>query len=168
MPYRDPRCVFVAESIAMADLVAGWLEGHDIRAEVMNRNTRGGFEGLSLVSPNGVSSNGIEVWVLDPEQAQRAVELLAEKEMQKIARTAAKEASGEPIDVVCEECGETATFPPAQRGTVQNCPHCGEYIDVGEDEDEEEGDADAAEEEDDAPPSDGVRLPPRVRPESDE
>jgi hypothetical protein len=36
-----------------------------------------------------------------------------------------------PVDVVCEECGQASTFPPAQRGTVQHCPHCSAYLDVG-------------------------------------
>jgi len=168
MSYRDPRCVYVAQSIGEADVVANYLEQNDIRAEVMNRNTRGGIDGLSLFSPSTVSVHGMEVWVIDPQQAPRAVQLLAENEMQRTTRTAARELTGEPIDVVCEECGEASTFPPAQRGSVQDCPHCGAYIDVGEDEDEEERGADAAEEEDEAPPSDGVRLPPGVRPESDE
>jgi hypothetical protein len=165
MPYRDPRCVYVAASIGEAEIVASYLGGHDIRAEVMNQNTRGGFEGLSLVSPNGVGANGIEVWVLDPGRVQQAIQLLAEQEMQKITRKAAKEASGEPIDVVCEDCGETTTFPPAERGTVQSCPHCGSYIDVGDEEMVEETEED---DEDDEPPSEGIQHPPGVQPESDE
>jgi hypothetical protein len=165
MPYRDPRCVYVAQSIGEADVVANYLEQNNIRAEVMNRNTRGGFEGLSLVSPNAVSVYGMEVWVLDPAQVQKAIQLLAEQEMLKITRKAAKEASGEPIDVVCEDCGETTTFPPAERGTVQSCPHCGEYIDVGDEEMDDESEDD---DEDDEPPSEGIQHPPGVRPESDE
>lgn len=37
------------------------------------------------------------------------------------------------VDVRCEECGKETKFPAAERGSVQNCPHCGAYVDVGED-----------------------------------
>ncbi len=40
--------------------------------------------------------------------------------------------AAQPINVVCEECDQLATFPAAQRGSVQQCPHCGDYVDVGE------------------------------------
>jgi DNA-directed RNA polymerase subunit RPC12/RpoP len=36
------------------------------------------------------------------------------------------------VNVVCEECGKSSTFPSVQRGAVQDCPHCGSYVDVGE------------------------------------
>lgn len=39
---------------------------------------------------------------------------------------------GVPIEVLCEECGERTSFPAAQRGSVQECPHCGTFLDVGE------------------------------------
>ena len=168
MPYRDPRCVFVAEKIGEADVVATWLGQHDIKAEVMDRNTRGGFEGLSMVTPNGVSSRGIEVWVIDPEQVPQAIQMLAEQEMQRTTRDAAQEASGEPIDVTCEDCGTTTTFPPTQRGSVQDCPNCAAYLDVGEEEELEMAEDDsAAEAEDESESPDGIRLPPHVRPDSD-
>jgi hypothetical protein len=38
------------------------------------------------------------------------------------------------VEAVCEECGKVATFPTAQRGSVQECPHCRAFIDVGEEE----------------------------------
>lgn len=34
------------------------------------------------------------------------------------------------VQVTCEECGKASSFPAAQRGTVQDCPHCGASVDV--------------------------------------
>jgi hypothetical protein len=33
-------------------------------------------------------------------------------------------------EVVCEEYGKRGSFPPDQRGSVQQCPHCKAYVDV--------------------------------------
>ena len=162
MAYRDPRCVMVADSIEQADIVAAFLGERDIRAQVMNRHTRGGLAGFSMFAHNGVSIDGMEVWVLDIEQAPIAIELLAEQEMKRTTRETAREISGEPVIVVCEDCGTEATFPPAQRGSVQECPNCSAYIDVGDDEEID------ATEDDDLPPSDGIQLPSQVRPAPDE
>ena len=46
MPYRDPRCVFVANDFGQADVVAGWLGGRGIPARVMNQATHGGLAAL--------------------------------------------------------------------------------------------------------------------------
>ena len=36
------------------------------------------------------------------------------------------------MEVVCEECGQTSSFPATQQGSLQDCPHCGASVDVGE------------------------------------
>ena len=36
-----------------------------------------------------------------------------------------------PVEMTCDECGERVSFPAEQRGTVQECPKCTAYIDVG-------------------------------------
>ncbi len=47
------------------------------------------------------------------------------------------------IPVQCEECGKTSMFPDTQEGTMQNCPTCDAYVDVGElDWDEDFGEPD--------------------------
>ena len=53
-------------------------------------------------------------------------------------------AAADTIEVTCDECGKRSKFPLAQKGSVQNCPHCHAYIDVGD-----EADADAWIEDDD-------------------
>jgi hypothetical protein len=129
MPYRDPRCVFVANDFGQADVVAGWLGGRGIAAQVMNQATHGG-----LVSPLLTGAVGVEVWVVDPAQAAEAVRLLGEHAVAQVAR----ELTGPPVEVVCEECGRASTFPARYRGTVQVCAHCAAYLDVGDPEASEE------------------------------
>jgi len=120
MLYRDPKCVFVANNVGQADIVAGWLEEHGFPAEVMTREMMGGL------GPALTAMTGIEVWIVDPAQAPEAIRVLGEHAVELVIKTQ----TGSPLEVVCEECGKTSTFPPQQRGSVQNCPHCSAYIDV--------------------------------------
>jgi hypothetical protein len=121
MPYRDPKCVFVASHFGQANIVASWLRGHGIPAEVMNRETTGG-----LGYPLAAGLAGVEVWVMDPAQVAEAIRLLGDHALELITQ----KPTGPPLEVVCEECGQTSTFPAEQRGSVQNCPHCSAYLDV--------------------------------------
>ncbi len=133
MYYRDPKCVFVeVESMARANLVAGWLAGHGIAAEVMNEMTYGGFEGLTAMLPGKLSLRGIEVWVTDPADADRARQLLAER----AAELEAKANRTGTVEAKCDECGTVSTFPAAEQGTIQDCPHCGAMLDVPDPDDE--------------------------------
>ena len=125
---RDPRCVFVANTMAHAVVTANWLNEQGIAAEVMDLMTLGGLEGLTAWAP-GISARGLEVWVLDASKAPEARRVLAEHAAAR-ARQAEEAKEGGDLEVVCEECGRTSVFPAAQRGTVQDCPHCGEYLDV--------------------------------------
>jgi hypothetical protein len=126
MIYRDPKCVLVANNPAEADIVAGWLSDQGVSAQVMNRATLGGLEGLTPFSPLGVGTAGLEVWVEDPAQAPEALRLLAEH----AAAREAKGQGGQPITVACDRCGARLTFAAAQRGSTQECEHCGAYVDV--------------------------------------
>ena len=59
---RDSKCVFVAANAAEAAVVANWLEHEGVPAQVMDRMTLGGLDGLNAWT--GVSARGIEVWAL--------------------------------------------------------------------------------------------------------
>jgi len=122
----DMICVCRAFDVAEADIVSAWLADQGINAHVTNRNPA-----MNLYVPSVVSPKGIEVCVVDPAQADRAKELLRvhadELELKKLA-----DPGGPDIEAVCEECGKASRFPFAQRGSVQTCPHCKQYIDVPE------------------------------------
>src|SRR5262249_4265530 len=150
MTNRARRCVFVAESLGLAEVVALWLTDQGIPAQVMDTATLGGLDGLSWITRTAVSARGIEVWVEDPDQIDQARLLLEQHSAALAAQAAARESASAPIDVVCEECGEPNTFPGNQSGKVENCTHCGAYIDVPA-----EGEDWAAAESEDAAGEDG-------------
>lgn len=77
-----------------------------------------------------------QVWV-ERTDIERAKPLLDDFERRAAdLRKAGAEtgAAGPPIEAICEECGGHASFPAAQRGSVQECPHCGAFLDVGSEE----------------------------------
>jgi hypothetical protein len=75
-----------------------------------------------------------QVWVerVDIERAKPVLDEFERRSNELRHAGAEGEAARSVIEVVCEECGRSASFPAAQEGSVQQCPHCGEYIDVGE------------------------------------
>jgi len=117
-------CVYRAADLGEADIVAAWLADHGINAQVTNRNPA-----MNLYVPSVVSPKGIELCVVDPAQAERAEALIREHLEQRKEKTD-EPAPSRTIDAVCEECGKASRFPFAQRGSVQTCPHCGQYLDV--------------------------------------
>jgi Putative prokaryotic signal transducing protein len=132
MIHRDSKCVHVDDNLGRARLVAGWLSGQGIPADVMDENTLGGFEGLVSILPDKLANRGVEVWVKDPADTEQARQLLAER----AAEAEAKAQRTGIVEAVCEECGQTATFPAAEQGTIQDCPHCGAMIDVPDPDDD--------------------------------
>ena len=93
-----------------------------------------------------------KVWV-DQDDAERATAILQEQQQREEALRQDSESTAD-VEVACEECGQTSTFPAAQRGSVQQCPDCGAYVDV-----EEGGDDDwPAGEESDQPPDEDAEA----------
>lgn len=127
---RDRRCVFVANNMAAAVVTATWLTEKGLPAQVMDQMTLGGLEGLTALAP-GISARGVEVWVDNPDHIPDASKLLAEHAA-SIAQRETEAQLRAPVEVVCEECGKKNLFPANQIGTVQDCPHCGEYLDIEE------------------------------------
>ncbi|MBU6237401.1 MAG: hypothetical protein KGQ51_06200 [Planctomycetes bacterium] len=60
----------------------------------------------------------------------KATELIEHYEETERARRSAQ-GTDRLIEVTSEECGKTFHFPESQRGTVQDFPQCGEYVEVG-------------------------------------
>ena len=120
----DLICVYRALDIGEADIVVAWLVEHGIEAQVKNPFTAAMFQTPFLTAPRG-----IEVCVLDPAEADEAIDLL-QAHHDEIHQERESHATGSTVLASCEECGRDAEFPAAQNGTVQTCPHCGKYIDV--------------------------------------
>ena len=123
--YSEAHCVYRAASIGEADLVVNWLGERDIAALVKDAHAA-----VTMQVPGIVAPAGIEVCVIEPDDADRARALLRDHFDLLDDRDDASESHGEPVVADCEDCGESATFPYVQRGSVQLCPHCGAYIDV--------------------------------------
>src|SRR5262249_41897631 len=74
-----------------------------------------------------------QVWV-DQANLESARPVLQAYERRKIERQRAVNTSnsteGPMLEAACAECHKTSRFPELLRGTVQNCPHCGGFMDV--------------------------------------
>ena len=110
MIYRDPKCVYVANNLGVAETTVVFLGQNGIPAQVMNPMTLGGLVGLTWLSPTGVSSYGIEVWVDNPAQADRAKELLQAQADFQSSNVEQASRSGN-VTALCDECGKPSTFP---------------------------------------------------------
>jgi hypothetical protein len=126
---RDPVAVYNAATNMEAQFLCNLLCDAGVEAFLTEDISRAGtwFGGLvpEIHKP--------QVWV-ERDDVERAVPVLEEYERRTAKRRSADEESGRPIPAVCEDCGEESRFPANQRGTTQECPHCGAYMDVGGDE----------------------------------
>jgi hypothetical protein len=131
MDLRDPVAAYTAVSNTEAHLICDLLRNAGIPAAAMED-----VSGVGLWL--GGTLAGIhkpQVWV-ERADLDRARPVLTEYERQATERRAAERGEREampPVVVVCEECGKESQFPAAQQGTVQSCPHCHAYVDVGDD-----------------------------------
>ena len=128
MGLRDPLAVYNAANNIEARLVCNLLNDAGIEAHTTED-----------VSPVGVCVFGLiseihkpQVWT-DRADIDRVKPMLEEYERQQAQRRQSdlrRTTDGTTLIATCEECGQDAVFPAAQVGTVQDCPHCGAYMDV--------------------------------------
>ena len=128
MPLTDLIPAYNAESNMAAILVQRFLESHGIEAFAVEDNSLVGH----WVGGNLPEIHKPQVWI-NRADTKRVAELLTEYEHRKIASDLERKAS-EPktISIDCEDCGKTSDFAGSLKGTVQDCPHCGSYVDVGD------------------------------------
>jgi hypothetical protein len=130
MPLRDPVAVYNAATNAEAQLLRIALVEAGIEAYATEDVSAVGIWMFGLLP----EIHKPQVWVERADMA-RVKPILDEFEERAHERrqAAAAPADGSPIEATCEECGRSSSFPAAQRGSVQDCPHCGAYVDVGSD-----------------------------------
>jgi rubrerythrin len=124
MALVDPVKVYVAASNVEAQMTCRLLQEAGIEAFANEDSSPAGVWMGGTIP--GVFDAGVYVSRAD---AERAVEVIRAREQREAERSRAQ---GAEVEATCEECGKTATFPAAQYGTVQDCPHCGAWLDVGE------------------------------------
>ena len=130
MSEHDPRCVFVADSVEEGQIMVAHLGAENVEARLMNDSAAGGFEVHHVLLPGRTAEHELEVWVVDPADADRARQIVMEKVSAFVQVKRARSEQSDPATAVCEDCGQSAEYPPEQSGTIQNCPHCGAYVDV--------------------------------------
>jgi len=128
MPLNKPVSVWVTDTNAEAQMLRNVLAEAGIEAYVT--------EDLSLTGMAGASSSNDlpQVWV-DSTVAEQAVALLTEIDRRLRERSSdgiGVSTDQSPPEGTCERCGKASTFAPEYRGTVQECPHCGAFMDVGD------------------------------------
>ena len=122
---RNPRCVYTAKNIEVADIVVAWLAEHQVTAIVPERHA---VDANVLGQPAYVPG-GVEVCVENDADVQRATALIDEHN--HVLKSRLPEGhEGEMISVVCEKCSQTCEFEFSMAGRVAECPHCHEYLDV--------------------------------------
>ncbi len=136
MSRKDPRSVFTSDDHAAAEFVAEWLGKQGIDSELITHIKESDGVGLTPFS-DSQSTSHMEVFVKNIDDVETVKKLIVENQ-ESILQEAKKrdETTPEKIAVVCDHCGKTAVYPGTMQGTVQECPYCGEYLDVpgGEDE----------------------------------
>jgi hypothetical protein len=131
--------VYRAKNATQAHMLVTALEEAGIKAEVQGEN----LHPLSLTAVNLISDSPLwwaapRILVLDKD-AERAGQLLLEWEARE--RMKAQQTEGmPPVDAVCENCGRRCSFPASQQGSVQECPQCGGFIDVGDEDSSDDAD----------------------------
>src|SRR5260370_26308117 len=127
MALNDPVAIFTASSNIRAQALCHALIQSGIEAHVIEDGACGGLW-IGGTLP-GIHSP--KIWV-DRAAAEHAAAILQEHEQREAelrpAPPSADEA--EQVQTVCEECGASVAFPASQRGSVQECLHCGSYVDV--------------------------------------
>lgn len=108
-------------TIEEADILTAWLEEQGIEAMIVDRANSGAYLfGLTDVE-------GFAIVAAQPEVAERAIKLLEEHNP-----SIQKRGAGTQIAAKCEDCGKDTVFDGTLQGTVQECEHCGAYVDVPE------------------------------------
>lgn len=152
---RDPRVVHVAPDLRIAGVIAAWFGEKGFLCEVVApEHPAEPPDGIGLTAH---AAPGVEVRVIDVDQAQKARDTLADalalRELfdRRASRTGTTTAT-------CEECGKASEWPAAEMGTTQECPHCAGYMDIP-DPDDDWSDVDFGSEDDE----DGGTPPPEEK-----
>jgi hypothetical protein len=153
VPLTDPFAAYNARDVFEAQRVCELINNEGIEAHVVEDNSMVGVSGLGLMP----ELHKPQVWI-ERANADRVKPILDDYEQrEKTRRERGTEAPDDVwagrIQVVCDECEQTLSFPVAQKGTVEICPQCGRYVDVEDSEEEEDEEWWLAGSDDEEPPS---------------
>ena len=106
-------CVWVADSQAMASVMAHWLDQEGVRTKVLDKTNLGISYGISF-SKSDPHDHGWQVWVVDSEDLSKAKKMVSRRTNDILDRKLRMAMLG-PVDGRCESCGQESSFEGAQR-----------------------------------------------------
>ena len=121
MSLDDPILIYQSANNIYAFLVQIYLAGEGIEAIATDHGS--------------VEHRAGQVWINRQDAASAIQKLKEYLERMNIKADEIEARQDEPIDVICEECGQTSTFHGSEFGSVQECFHCLSYLDVGAEDD---------------------------------
>jgi hypothetical protein len=137
MGLQDPVAVYNATSNHEAQLVCIHLNEAGVEAYVTEDLSFVGVWALGFLP----EINKPQVWV-DRSAIEQTKPLLEEFENEIRKRLALEDNASQSdiaeVEAFCEECGQGSFFPATQLGSIQDCPQCGAYMDIGEASDHDE------------------------------
>jgi hypothetical protein len=124
-----PTAIYRAENNIEVQMLCDHLERNGIASYVTTEDSIVGLWAFGLLP----QIHTPKLWV-DESNAEAARVLLAEYERDLLRRKAKVRVvdSNDSIQAECEDCGKATQFPESKRGTVQDCSHCGAYVDIGD------------------------------------
>ena len=103
------------------------LDANGIDAYVVENNAATGFYFFGGLA--GIHQPQVYVSKKDAEQANALLKAFVDLMIHR------QQDLPTQLEAVCEKCGKTTLFSSSLDGTVQDCSHCGAYVEVGEFED---------------------------------
>jgi hypothetical protein len=125
MDLKEPIAVYTANSNLEAHMIATMLNDSGVPAFAVEDQS-----GASLWMFGTIGQiHRPKIWVDKPTEtaARQLIQDFEDRRRERRNRVPGTDT----IPVQCEKCGETSLFPDTQNGTVQNCPKCDAYVDVG-------------------------------------
>lgn len=131
MALRDPVDFYRPDTNLDAHLICAILVEAGIPAIVTEDTS---LAGLWVGGTSPIHKPQIMIERNDVERARPLIEQYEAKTRERFkANKQTDSDSEEGIAVTCENCQTVTTFPLNKKGTVQSCPKCSEYLDVGDD-----------------------------------
>jgi Putative prokaryotic signal transducing protein len=131
MALQDPVAIYNAANNIEAQLVKLWLVESGIEAFVLEDLSTAGIWMFGALP----EIHKPQVWISQSD-LDRARPILDQYEQEVAERNRVGQPTGadtgSPIEVICDDCEKKSLFPANQRGTIQDCPACGAFVDVGE------------------------------------
>jgi rubrerythrin len=130
MNLEDPVMVYLARNNNVLFELTNMLKDAGIESYASEDDSQAGLL-LTGGWPTAIVEAHFKAQIyVSRKDADRAAELLREYENRLEERAPSHTEGTSLVQVVCPECHEVGTFPIAHLGTVQECPHCGKFMDV--------------------------------------